>query len=261
MKEQYNPHYRIIGNGKKTIVFVHYFGGDAGSWQWLAKRLQKKHTCILLNLPGFNKTEPLDEPSIYGFAKYINTCIEELQLMDYILCGHSMGAKLVLYAAKLMAGVKPSRIILIAPSPPTIEEMPEGEKKRMLRHPNEKEAKNTVQGATSKKLQRKKYDYAVASQLRIDEKTWDWWINDGMKNNIAERIKDLEMPSHVIFSKNDPVIKTESIYEEVLPYLQNPSVIALGKIGHLLPMEAPRKIARQIKRISKMQPEEENYDH
>jgi hypothetical protein len=36
-----------------------------------------------------------------------------------------------------------------------------------------------------------------------------------------------------------------------LRYLKNPSVIALGKIGHLIPMEAPRKLARQIKRISK----------
>lgn len=252
MQENYNSNYRIIGNGKKTIVFVHYFRGDAGSWQWLAKRLQKNHTCIVINLPGFNETTTLDEPSIYGFAKYINDCITELQLTDYVLCGHSMGAKLGLYAAKIMSGHKPKRIILIAPSPPTVEKMNKDEKNRMLKHPNTAESISTVEGATVKKLRKKRFDYAVASQLRIDEKTWDWWIKQGMDNNIAERIEGLDVPTHVIFSKNDSVIKTQTIYTEVLPYLKNPSVIALGKVGHWIPMEAPRKVARQTKRLTKM---------
>src|SRR5680860_1151672 len=81
---QFNPNYEIIGNGNKTIVFIHYFGGDAGSWQWLAKRLQKNHTCILLNLPGFGSTRPISHPSIFEFSKFINACIDELQLKDYI---------------------------------------------------------------------------------------------------------------------------------------------------------------------------------
>ena len=33
--------YVISGSGKKHIIFVHYFGGDAGSWQWLTKTFEK----------------------------------------------------------------------------------------------------------------------------------------------------------------------------------------------------------------------------
>jgi len=248
---QFNPNYEIIGNGNKTIVFIHYFGGDAGSWQWLAKRLQKNHTCILLNLPGFGSTRPISHPSIFEFSKFINACIDELRLKDYILCGHSMGGKLALYAAKIMEGVKPKKIILIAPSPPTVENMAAEERDRMLKHPNAEEALKTVKGAIKKKLGKKKFTYAIESQLRIDENTWDWWLNEGMQNNIAERIKDLDISTHIIFSRNDPVIAQEDIYSEVLPYLKIQSVITLGKIGHLIPMEAPRKLARQIKRITK----------
>ncbi len=248
---QIAPDYEIIGKGKRTIVFIHYFGGDAGSWHWLAKRLKKNHTCILLNLPGFGATRPLPQPSIYEFSKFINSCIDELKLKEYTLCGHSMGGKLALYAATIMEGVKPSKIILIAPSPPTVENMAEEERERMLNHPNAEEALNTVKGATLKKLGKKKLSYAIESQLRIDENTWDWWLNEGMQNNIAERIKNLDIATHIIFSKNDPVIAQEAIYSEVLPYLKKPSVITFGKIGHLIPMEAPRKLARQIKRITK----------
>lgn len=70
-----------------------------------------------------------------------------------------------------------------------------------------------------------------------------------MNNNIADRIQGLEIPTFVIFSKDDPVIKPDAIYEDVLPNLSKLSVTALSKIGHLIPMEAPRKSARQIQRI------------
>lgn len=246
-----NSTYKTIGNGKRVIVFVHYFGGDAGSWLWMAKKLQKNHRCILLNLPGFGGTPPLENPSIYGFAQFINHSIADLELEDYTLCGHSMGAKLVLYAAQINTDIKPKRIILIAPSPPTVENMDNEERNRMLRHPNKEEAERTVIGATQKKLRKKRFDYAVESQLRIDENTWDWWLKEGMNNNIADRIRGLTVPTFVIFSKDDPVIDPEAIYEEVLPNLSKPSVTVLSKIGHLIPMEAPRKLARQIKRITR----------
>ncbi len=252
MTSHYHPDYEIIGKGKKVIVFVHCFGGDSGSWRWMAKRLRKKHTCILLNLPGFGNTPPLPEPSIYGFAQYINACIDQLELEDYILCGHSMGAKLALYASKIRVENKPGRMILIAPSPPTVDNMPQQERDRMLNHPNADEAEKTVKGATQKKLKKKRLAYAVESQLKIDEKTWDWWLKKGMKNSIADRIKGQEIPTHVIYSHHDPVIEPDVIQKEVLPYLEQVSVVALGKIGHLIPLEAPRKLARQIKRIAKL---------
>ncbi|MUH35583.1 alpha/beta hydrolase [Zobellia amurskyensis] len=251
MNEYTGLRYEKIGNGKKTIVFIHYFGGDAGSWKWLAKRLRKRYTCIMLNLPGFGGTRPLAEPSIYGMAQYINVIIDELKLKDYILCGHSMGAKLVLYAAQIKNTNLPRKLMLIAPSPPTVENMTDDERKRMLNHPDRAEAANTVHGATKKKMGNKRLLYAVNSQLRIEETTWKWWLNVGMKNNIADRIKGLNIPTDVIFSNDDPVISTDAIYDEVLPNLSNPSTVALSRVGHLIPMEMPRKLARIIKKLNK----------
>ncbi|HEA21836.1 hypothetical protein LCGC14_0665930 [marine sediment metagenome] len=248
-----NPNYEIVGTGNKTMVFIHYFGGDAGSWKWLAKRLQKRYTCVLLNLPGFGGNTPIAQPSIYEFSQFINACIDELNLKEYTLCGHSMGGKLALYAAQMMKGVKPSNIVLIAPSPPTVEDMEEQERDRMLIHPNAEEALKTVRGATIKKLEKKRFAYALESQMRIDENTWDWWLTKGMRNNIADRVESLKIPTYVIFSKDDPVIAPEAIYSEVLPHLKKPSFTALTKVGHLIPMESPRKLARLLKRFGKDQ--------
>ncbi len=241
--------YEIIGTGKTHLVFVHYFGGDAGSWRWLAKRLSKKFTCILLNLPGFNETPMEEEPSIYFFAKYINDQIATLNLKSYVLCGHSMGAKLVLYAALINEATRPKKILLIAPSPPTIENMSADEKKRMLNHPNREEAIATVENVTKKHLKKGKSEYAVESQLRIQPNVWDWWINVGMKHDISDRINGLEIPTVVICSKDDPVISMDAIYKDVMPYLSKGTLLVLSGVGHLIPMETTRKLARHIKRI------------
>ena len=96
--------YQIFGNGSKTIVLFHYFGGKADSWEWVVKRLKKKFRIMAITLPGFGNSEPLEEPSIYHFSTYINDCIAESEVTNYILCGHSMSGKLILYATQLNAG-------------------------------------------------------------------------------------------------------------------------------------------------------------
>lgn len=246
-----NKNYEIIGTGKMHLVFIHYFGGDAGSWKWLAKRLSKKFTCILLNLPGFNETELDGTPSIAYYAQFINSQIESLNLKSYILCGHSMGGKLALYAALINESQKPDHIILIAPSPPTVEHMTEKEKKRMLNHPNRAEAVTTVENVTFKNLKKNRYKYAVESQLRIESNAWEWWLNTGMNNNISERLNDFTIPTVVICSEDDPVISMDAIHNDVMPYLSNGTLITLKGVGHLIPMEAPRKLAKLIKSIFK----------
>lgn len=244
--------YEIIGTGKKKIVFIHYFGGDAGSWKWLAKRLAKTHTCYLLNLPGFNDTELNIEPSIYNYSIFINKQIRLLKLKNYTLCGHSMGGKLALYAALMNQVQKPEKIILVAPSPATTESMADEEKERMLNHPNKNEAIQTVENAIVRKLKKNKYVYAVDSQLRIHSDAWKWWIETGMNHDISEGVKKIEIPTFVICSKDDPVISMDAIYNDVMPYLAMGTLIALNRIGHLIPLEATRKLARHIKKISKI---------
>ncbi len=249
MNDQVSTNYKIVGDGPRVVVFVHYFGGDSGSWSWLVRKLGPKYRCVLLNLPGFGGTPPLESPSIYAFSLYINNCNNELNLMEYVFCGHSMGAKLALYAAQISTETPPAKLILIAPSPPTTEEMKDNEIQRRLQPLNEEEAVRSIAQAIIKKLGKKRFGYAVASQFRMHDSTSIWWLLSGMTDDIADRIKGLSSPSYLIYSNDDPVIKREKILKEVLPNLVKPSMVALSGIGHLMPMEAPRKLARSIRRI------------
>ncbi|WP_031428201.1 alpha/beta fold hydrolase [Flavimarina sp. Hel_I_48] len=240
-KEQKNDCLKV-GNGDKNMVFVHYFGGNAESWQWLAEYLKNDFTCYLINLPGFGNTEPLDRISISAFAENLEARIKALKLDTYILCGHSMGAKIVAYAAARSKN-PPQHLLLIAPSPPTVEKMPVEEKKRMLKHPDRQEAITTVSNATVAALNDELFQHAVASQLEIDDKTWDWWLETGMNNDVSSHIKKGNTPTTIVCSQDDPVIPMKWIEEEVKPYFNDPKVVVLKKIGHLIPMEAPKELA------------------
>lgn len=213
--------------------------------------MKKNYRCVLLNLPGFGNTEGLSEPSIYALSKYINDQIEVLQLEEYILCGHSMGAKLVLYAAKLETVRKPNKIILISPLPLKAEDKLFKHNIRAHEYPNAEEALKLVSNATYKRLGRKKLKHASESWLKIEPRTWKWWLSEGIKNDISERIQGLDMPVHVIFSNVDPIIESNSVYEQILPYINYSAIVTLSRVGHLIPLEAPRKLARQIKKIAK----------
>ena len=120
----------------------------------------------------------------------------------------------------------------------------------MLKHPNREEAVNTVNNAIEKKLGKTKFELAVRSQLEVDNNTWQWWLKEGMQHNIADRIQGISCPTFVICAKNDPVISMDVIYEEVMPFLHRPRLIQMGRCGHLIPLESPRKLSKLLRKIA-----------
>ena len=242
-------HYTQWGDQGHTLVFIHYFGGNAKSWQWVARRLCGNYRCIALCLPGFGKTQPLKETSIETMAEWAVSQLDTLGIDNYTIIGHSMGGKIALQMAAFPNGQTIHRLILIAPSPPSYEPMPNDEKERMLKHPDSEEAKQTVKNAIASDLDDEKYDYATNSQLEVSHTTWKWWLLTGMDNDISTTAKQLTIPITVLASENDAVISKELIQNEVLPNLSNVKALYNQNSGHLIPMEAPVWTANQIVNI------------
>ncbi|MGB6152948.1 MAG: alpha/beta hydrolase [Pricia sp.] len=241
--------YSRFGEGNRTIVLLHYFGGNAESWQWVVRKLRKKFSVVVITLPGFGNTKAFDEPSIFAFANYINQCIEDLALENYLLCGHGMSGKLILYAEQIAMKNKAKGLVLIAPSPPTIEKMDQAEKDKMIPKPDRESAESHVENATYKMLRKNRYETAIASQLQVDAGTRHWWLKKGMVDNISERISGIDVPTFVICAKEDAMVPIREIYDSVLPHLHRPRLIQLAKCGHLIPLEAPRRLSKRLVKI------------
>ncbi len=238
-----------------VLVFLHYFGGSARSWQWVAEQLADSYRCVVLNFPGFGNTSPLDAPSIQEMARYVQQETEQLELSSFVLIRHSMGGKIALQVAADDSSRSQCvrQLVLIAPSPPTVERMTDDEKERMLRHPDRDEAETTaettVENATQQTLSAARQTLAVETQLEIDKATWRWWLRKGMDHSIADQASQITIPITVLASDDDPVIDPATIQREIMKKLPKAQLIRIQGIGHLLPLENPEWVADQIRRI------------
>ena len=247
--EQESDSFIKWGQQGKTLVFLHYFGGAASSWQWTIEHLCNDYQCIALNLPGFGDTPPLQQPTIEHFAQWIAKTLLEHDVDSCTLIGHSMSGKLSLEVAAQHPELNTEQVILVAPSPPTTEPMPEEEKERMLQHPNLQEAEKTVKQASIKSLSEEKKKLATYTQLIIDHPTWIWWLQDGMNHSIEGHLPKVKVPVSVIASKDDPAIPYKSILSDVIGLLPQAKLISTEQIGHLIPLEDPEWLAQQIRAI------------
>lgn len=232
---------------KQTLVFLHYFGGSAQSWTWTIAHLQQEYHCIALNLPGFGGEAALPEPSIAGFTSFIMQKLEELNIESYILVGHSMSGKIAVDVATNDPNFSVKHLILVAPSPPTVEHIGEEELQRMLIHPNQKEAEKTLEGITLQPLTDEQRELVIKNNLETDPKTWNWWLQEGVHHSIAEDSAHLFLPVTVLASEDDPAISFESVLKEALPHLPDAKLTSIKGVGHLIPMEAPEWLSAQIK--------------
>ncbi len=104
------------GNGEKTVLFVHGLSSNSDAWSKNIASLKEKYTCIALDLPGYGKSakpEATYTPSY--FAEILHQFIDELELKNVILIGHSMGGQA---SVKLATTYKTDvqKLILVAPA-------------------------------------------------------------------------------------------------------------------------------------------------
>lgn len=233
-----------------TLVFLHYFGGAAVSWKELTEQLSSAYTCIAFDLPGFGQEPLTAPPAVSRYSDFVRKKIKKLGIRHYTLIGHSMGGKVAVQIAIDASGTSElQQLILLAPSPPTIERMPSTERARMLDR-NEASEIETVRKATVKPLSHQVFERAVHTQQLIDPIAWRWWLTQGMNTPLSPASSTLQLPVTVVSSSDDPCITPEMVGNDVMPNLPAHSrLITLQGIGHLFPLEDPEGLSRQLAAI------------
>ena len=85
-----------------TLVFLHGWGQNIEMMFPLAKPFLQKYNCLLIDLPGFGKSnEPPYPWSLDDYADMLNELLKKLNIKKVIIIGHSFGGKIALvYALK-----------------------------------------------------------------------------------------------------------------------------------------------------------------
>ena len=96
-----------------NLLFLHGWGGDERSLESIARLFYGRYSCYLLCLPGFGEF-PLEKSyDISDYLRDIDAFIEERNLRNIVLIGHSFGGKLAIMMKKIHPEYK---VISIAPS-------------------------------------------------------------------------------------------------------------------------------------------------
>lgn len=108
--------YQDLGAGETTFVFLHGLGNAHLVWERNVEELSKNARCIAIDLPGNGFSSKAKFPySIEFFAHAVVTFIQEMNLHNVVVVGHSMGGQIALRLGFLFPHLI-QKLVLVAPA-------------------------------------------------------------------------------------------------------------------------------------------------
>jgi len=232
-----------------SLVFLHYFGGSSRAWTGVIDQLADEHRCVAPDLRGYGDSDAPDAGYETGeMADDVIALIASLRLERYVLVGHSMGGKIALaVAARRPAGLR--SLVLLAPSPPTPEPVDDSERTRLLKTYGDRiAAAETVSKIVAQPLPHQEYEQVIADNLRTSGTAWRAWLEHGSREDISMLMPQINVPVLVAVGAADRVLPAALLEREVVGRVTGARLfIVPGRVGHLLPLEAPHATAELIR--------------
>ena len=93
--------YEVHGSGEPSLVFVHCWCCDRSYWEAQVDTFAQHYKVVTLDLAGHGQSGlNRKEWTIASLGEDVKAVVEELQLDNIILIGHSMGGPVVVEAAR-----------------------------------------------------------------------------------------------------------------------------------------------------------------
>src|SRR5271170_960948 len=235
------------GEGGPTLVFLHYWGGSRRTWSQVIEPLSKRFRCIAIDLRGWGKSDHhAKDYNLLSQADDVDGVIEELNLMDFVLVGHSMGGKI----AQILAGRKPNGlrgVVPVAPAPPTPLTPPEAQKQAMMK------SYTTPEGIVDALKIVSVRPLTLLQRLQVTEDSLggalgakESWVSRGMSLDISKEAASINVPVCVIVGSADQIEKETALREAILPLVPHAYFKTIEGVGHLTPLEGPQELAQAI---------------
>jgi sigma-B regulation protein RsbQ len=119
----------ISGRGTQPMVFAHGFGCDQQMWRFVAPAFADSHRVVLFDHVGCGKSDlsaydNQRHATLAGYAADVVEILEQADLSNAILVGHSVGAIIALLAAN-RAPQRVAQLVLLGPSPRYLNDPPD----------------------------------------------------------------------------------------------------------------------------------------
>lgn len=236
-----------------ALVFMHYLGGSAKTWNPVIDNLKHEYDCIAFDMPGFGNSGALKDMSIQSQAKALWENIACLNIKTPVLIGHSMSGKIA-SVMSLQYPEKISGLLLVAPSPLTPQPMTVQQYLQQKEwQGSAEEAEVFVNGICFKPLEPILAKLAIEDTLRADPEAFHKWADNGSQEDFEGVFNKVKLPVKLIIGNNDksaPNINQQ--IKSTLVYYNPYSFSIINDCGHLLPLEHADVLSNEIADFSRI---------
>lgn len=222
------------GKGE-DIVLLHGWGQNIEMMNPLGKKLENKYRITIIDLPGHGLSmEPNDDTTIYDYADTVKKVLDELNIENPSIIGHSFGGRIaIIYASKY----KVNKLILFG-APCIRQNNNISLKVKMLKKLKKVPGLNHFEEFAKKHIGSRDYKNAGVTMRKI--------LVNTVNEDLTDCAKKIECPTLLIWGDND----TESPLEEarILEKIMKDAALIVYESGtHYAYLEFINPISRVIK--------------
>jgi pimeloyl-ACP methyl ester carboxylesterase len=237
------------GSGEPALLFLHYWGGSARTWNTVTSQLSKTFRCIAYDQRGWGQSdEPAQGYSIRDLALDARHIVDALHLRRYVLVGHSRGGKV----AQFLASQRPHGLVglvLVAPAPPTPRNIPEPAKQAQLHaYDNRENALQALVFLTASPPSDALREQILADNLAASSSDSRLgWPTLSAYEDISGVVGNIAVSTLILAADQDRQDPLEQHRREVLPRIPGARFRVSRDSGHLIPIDQPFQLAEAIR--------------
>ncbi|MEQ9441687.1 MAG: alpha/beta fold hydrolase [Cyclobacteriaceae bacterium] len=248
-------HYRSLGEGQPLLI-LHGLFGTSDNWQTFGKQLSSDYQVFLIDLRNHGLSPHSDDFNYPLMAEDLHEFIQQHQLENPIILGHSMGGKAAMfYAVAHPADFDKLIVVDIAPRAYPVHHQ----------HILDALGAVTLEGTSSRgevEAQMKPHladrgvrQFLMKNLKREEDNTFTWKLNlPAIRQHIKEVGVALEsttpVEKPVLFirgAKSDYIqSEDETLIHQIFP---EASVITIEKAGHWIHAEQPEALYQEVMRF------------
>ncbi|MFG2833168.1 alpha/beta fold hydrolase [Streptomyces sp. NPDC048434] len=241
---------RSKGRNGPALVFVHYWGGSAATWDGVVGRLPAGQAAVRFDQRGWGTSQALPGPyTLDQLADDLICVVEALAPGPFVLVGHSMGAKV----SQLAAARRPAGLVLVAPAPPEPPAAVTPHYREELSHAYD--SPESVRQAldhvlTAVPLPEPLRAAVVRDSLAVHPGAQREWPLQGIATDVTDAAQAIEVPVTVVAGEHDAVEPPQVLRDHLLPHIPHAQLSTVAGAGHLLPLEAPEALAAALRSVT-----------
>lgn len=252
-------HVEIVGNGE-PIMLIPGFTVPGESWDATVNLLKKDYECHIITLAGFGGKAAIDFPWLPKVNIALENYINENDLADLTIIGHSLGGTITTWLASrennliskiILIDALPASGVLMIPnfnSEDFTYDSPFNNRQLLMNDTDfEKMAEQMSQGMSLKvNTQKQIKDWL----LMADRKTYVYGYTDYLKLDLRNDLKNISIPVTIIAAEKpfgkDMVMQTyKSQYANLAEY----DLIIAENSAHFVMFDQPEWFIKQIQEI------------